>query len=295
MSTERYHRNMLLFGAEGQAKLRATRTVVVGVGGLGSPLVQHLALLGVGGITLIEPESLEDTNRNRFIGARTSDPVPGTKKTFIAHRLISETNPDVEITVIPNGLVSPLAFAAIKEGDWIFGSFDHDGPRYILNELCAAYAKPYIDLASDVPEDGVYGGRVCVARNGGGCLCCRDLLDMKDVEEFLASAEQRAVRDKIYGISKDTLAEKKGPSVAPLNGVVASLAAIEFMVAVTDLRAPRLLLNYYGHLGKMTDGSNSERSPDCQFCRVIRGQREAADVERYLRIPHLHRDLQHSH
>lgn len=287
MNLDRYHRNMLLFGAEGQAKLRATNAVVVGVGGLGSPVVQQLALLGVGGITLIEPESLEDTNRNRFVGARVSDPAPGTKKTFIAHRLIAETNPDIEITVIPHGLVSSLAFAAVKAGDWIFGNFDHDGPRFILNELCAAYSKPYIDLASDVPEPGVYGGRVCVSVNGAGCVCCRDLLDMSDVDEFLSTAEQRAARDKIYGVAKDALAEKKGPSVAPLNGVIASLAAVEFMVAVTGLRAPRALLNYYGHLGKMTDGSNAELKPDCQFCRVVRGQREAADVERYLRMPHL--------
>jgi molybdopterin/thiamine biosynthesis adenylyltransferase len=286
-AADRYHRNILLFGAAGQEKLRGTRIVVAGVGGLGSPVVQHLALLGVGGIVLIEPEELDPTNRNRFIGARASDPVPGSKKTALAHRLIWEINPDVVVTTIPHGLVSPLAFTAIKEADWVFGCFDHDGPRYILNELCAAYARPYIDLASDVPEPGIYGGHVCVAHNGQGCLSCLDLLAMNEVEQFLASADDRAARAAIYGIAKEALAEKKGPSVSPLNGVIASLGVMEFMVAVTGMRPPRVLLNYYGHLGKTTDSNKPERKPDCQFCTVIRGQPDAADIERYLRMPHL--------
>ena len=289
MNASRYDRNILLFGAAGQEKLRATRVVVAGVGGLGSPVIQQLALLGVGEIALIEPEELDDTNRNRFIGARVTDPVPGTRKAVIAHRTIIEINPDVAVTVIPHGLISPLAFAAIKAADWVFGCFDHDGPRYILNELCAAYDKPYIDLASDVPEPGVYGGHVCVCTRQG-CLSCFDMLDMAAVERYLTSAEERAARDAIYGIAPGALAEKKGPSVAPMNGLIATLGTMEFMVAVTGLRAPRTLFNYRGHLGKLTDSQQPGRKPHCQFCSVARGQREAADVERYLRMPHLRQD-----
>jgi molybdopterin/thiamine biosynthesis adenylyltransferase len=285
--TQRYDRNILLFGAQGQARLSATRVAVVGVGGLGSPLVQHLALLGVAAIALVEPEELDDTNRNRFIGARADDPVPGSLKVTLAHRLIAETNPDVAVTPIPHGLVSPEAFAAVKAADWVFGCFDHDGPRYVLNELCAAYAKPYIDLASDVPEPGVYGGRVCVSQQGTGCLACLDLLDLTAVNRWLASPADRHAQDAIYGINREALAEKKGPSVSPINGVVASLGATEFMVAVTGMRPPRRLLNYYGHIGKVTDASGTARAPYCAFCHGIHGQPAAADVDRYLRMPHL--------
>lgn len=155
--SDRYHRNMLLFGAAGQEKLRNTSVIVVGVGGLGSPLVQHLALLGVKRVTSIDDEELDDTNRNRFVGAKHMDPVPGSPKVTLAHRLIQEINPDVESVALRAGLVSEEAFTAVKAGDWVIGGFDDDGPRFVLNELCAAYKKPYIDMASDVPEPGIYG------------------------------------------------------------------------------------------------------------------------------------------
>ncbi len=281
---ERYHRNALLFGAEGQERLRATSAVIVGVGGLGSPLAQHLALLGVGKVSAIDFDELDESNRNRFIGACAHDPVPGSKKVDLICRLISEINPEVTVEAIPFGLVSESAFSAVCAGDWIFGCFDHDGPRAILNELCAAYGKPYIDLASDVAEDGCYGGHVCVSAGGRGCLSCLGILDRRAVRRYLESAETRRAEDVIYGVHTDVLA-KKGPSVSPLNGVIASLAAMEFMVAVTGMRVPTRLQEYRGWQSKVVV-STDEPTAGCPICD-LQGVGAQADVERYLRIPHL--------
>lgn len=283
---ERYDRNIRLFGEEGQRKLLTTNVLVAGVGGLGSPLVQHLALLGVGGIGLVDDEDLDETNRNRFVGARHDDPVPGSPKVLLSKRLANEIDPTIKITEIPDGLVSEKAFAAVKAVDVVFGCFDEDGPRAILNELCAAYRKNYIDLASDIPEPGVYGGRICTAWDGDGCLLCMGELDGRAVQEYLQSDAERQIRNRIYGVDQNVLAGK-GPSVSPINGVVASLAAVEFMVAVTGLRKPKKLLNYSGHLG--TVNVRREQAPDCYICKNLRGRAEAADVERYLRMPHLRR------
>ena len=93
---ERYDRSMLLFGADGQRALGNVTVAIVGGGGVGSALAQHLALLGVRRITSIDPEELDETNRNRFIGARITDAVPGTLKVALIDRLIRETNADVE-------------------------------------------------------------------------------------------------------------------------------------------------------------------------------------------------------
>jgi molybdopterin/thiamine biosynthesis adenylyltransferase len=279
----RYDRNIRLFGEEGQRTLRATRVTVIGVGGLGSPLVQHLALLGVGSMTLVDDEELDETNRNRFVGARHDDPVPGSAKVLIAARLVREIDSVIDVTPLKVGLVSEAAFAAVKEADWVFGNFDGDGPRAILNELCAAYAKPYIDLASDVPEAGVYGGRVCVAWNGGGCLHCLEALDERDVEAYLSTDAEEAGRAAIYGVPVEALRDA-GPSVSPINGVVAALAATEFMVAVTAMREPQRLINYYGHVPKLT---TRKPKADCYYCTGIRGNAVDADVERFLRMPHL--------
>jgi molybdopterin/thiamine biosynthesis adenylyltransferase len=283
---ERYDRSIRLFGEEGQNKLMQTRVALAGVGGLGSAIAQHLALLGVGEIALIEPEELDDTNRNRFIGASIKDSVPGSRKVEIVQRMIHEINPDLAVKILPYGLIAEESFECIKLCDWVFGGFDHDGPRFVLNELCAAYSKPYIDLASDIPSAGEYGGHVVVSHSAQGCLYCLGLLDPEEVREFLDSPCDRVVRKAIYGVDT-ALLSKKGPSVSPINGVVASLAAMEFMVAVTELRSANLYTNFCGHLGTVRNASKTARKPDCPICKGVYGTRETADVERYLRAPHL--------
>lgn len=110
---ERYHRSMLLFGADGQRALGRVAVAIVGAGGVGSALA-HVALLGVHRITSIDPEELDETNRNRFIGARITDPVPGTLKVALIDRLIRETNSDVESIPIAKSLLSLQAFDAIR-------------------------------------------------------------------------------------------------------------------------------------------------------------------------------------
>lgn len=279
----RYERSIRLFGAEGQRKLRQTSVAVVGIGGLGSAMVQQLALLGVGSIELIDSEELDETNRNRFVGARSDDPVPGSLKVNLGHRLAQEINPEVVSRPIPRQLISSQAFTAIRGVSWVVGCFDKDGPRAVLNELCAAYAKPYIDLASDVPEAGIYGGRVCVAHDGKGCLSCFGLLDPKAVRRYVQPEEEIVKEDKIYGIDRTTL-DEKGPSVAPLNGVVVSLAAMEFMVAVTGMREPTRLQEYRGNLSKVLVVTDPPK-PNCFICGSVWGRGEAAGVERYLALP----------
>ena len=66
-----------------------------------------------------------------------------------------------------------------------------------------------------------------------------------------------------------------------INGVVASAAVTEFMVAVTGLREPKMLMRYYGHMGPMAVPA-PPLSPDCYYCKAIRGQREGSNVERYI-------------
>src|SRR5260221_655941 len=143
-------------------------------------------------------------------------------------RLIREINPDVIADPLRASLVSEEAFEVVKKADWVFGCFDEDGPRQILNELCAAYERPYIDLASDVPEPGVYGGRVCVAWDGNGCLHCLGEIDEKDVRSYFSTDDERARIAANYGVPVEALGET-GPSVSPINGVIAALAATEFM------------------------------------------------------------------
>ena len=283
---ERFARQILLFGKEGQKRLRECRVVVVGIGGLGTHVVQQLALLGVGTLVLIDCEELDDTNRNRYVTARGDDPVPGTRKVDIGGRLVTALDPSIEVETIHDTLVSEQAFAAIGRADCVFGCLDREGARLILNEVCAAYGKRYVDLASDIIPGNPpqYGGRVCITWDVPGCAVCMDELDLEEAQRDLAGPLGDEERRKIYGIDADAL-DEVGPSVVSVNGVVASLAVTEFMVAVTDIRPPKPLLTYRGNVGKvMTPGPDSGLpKPDCYYCGYVRSIGRKADVERYIR------------
>jgi molybdopterin/thiamine biosynthesis adenylyltransferase len=281
---ERDIRSVEFFGAVGQQRLLSARAAVIGVGGLGSALAQHLALLGVMHITLADDEELDETNRNRFVGATVDDPVPGTLKVDIAARLVRSI--DRRITVVPLAvqLLSGQVFQAVRECDWVFGCFDEDGPRAILNELAVAYDKTYMDLASDVPETGTFGGHIITVTSENGCLKCMDVLDQKDLRRFLSTDEALADEDRIYGINREAL-NGRGPSVAPMNGVVASLAASEFMAGVTGMRSPKGHIEYRGQLPSVRVRNDPPHS-DCPICS-LRGMGAVAEVERYLELRHV--------
>ncbi len=167
--------------------------------------------------------------------------------------------------------------------DCVFGCLDSEGARLILNELCAAYARPYVDLSSDIiPGDPTeYGGQVCVAWDGQGCLVCYGLLDLAEAQAELAGPETRRDRQAIYGVGADALGHI-GPSVVSINGVIASLGVTEFLVAVTGIRPPKPVYTLYGHMGRLTMPT-AEPDSDCYYCKGIWGKGDAADVGRYIR------------
>jgi molybdopterin/thiamine biosynthesis adenylyltransferase len=284
MNSIRFDRQEAFFGKEGQEKLAASRVAVVGVGGLGTHVVQQLALLGVGALLLVDGQDLDETNRNRYIGARHDDPIPGTPKVDIGERIAHDLDPAIVIDKVYNTLISDEAFDAIQRTDYVFGCIDKEGVRLVLNEFCAAYSKPYFDLATEIlpGNPSNFGGRVCIAWDGHGCLNCYEELDGQEAREDLEGPTKQ--RGDLYGIDRISL-EVAGPSVVTINGVVASLALTEFMAGVTGLRPPKGLMTYRGDLGKVTlpfpDGELPTK--DCHYCQLVRGKGDAADVRRYIR------------
>lgn len=280
---ERYDRNVRFFGQNGQDSLEAASVAIVGVGGLGTHLVQQLALLGVGRLVLIDPEKVDETNRNRYVGLRQYDQIPGMPKVDLGARIAREINADTEVIGIAECLRSQPAFDAIVESDFVFGCLDNDGSRLVLNELCLAYRKTYFDLASDIVEGGThYGGRVCVVGDDAGCLVCYDELDLQAARTDLMDEEQRLDYAKIYGVPLNDLG-RVGPSVVSINGLVASLGVTEFMLTATGVpRQPRKVLKYHGERGVVTKPSKHP-DPDCYHCSEKRGEGDAAGLQRYLK------------
>ncbi|MGO9318654.1 MAG: HesA/MoeB/ThiF family protein [Terracidiphilus sp.] len=265
----RFSRQELLFGIEGQNRIEATSVALVGVGGTGTQIAQSLVHLGIRRFVLIEPGALKITSKNRYIGHRHDDQIPGTSKLQVAMRMIRAVTPDADITPVPHRLESAEAEAAIAGVDVVFGCVDDEGPRFKLNNLCAKLGKRFIDVATEVVpgtrgERLRYGGRVFVCWERPGCLVCCGVLDMEDVARQLAGTEERRNRDAIYGVRLEN-PNGSGPSVVTLNGVIATIATTEFMVAVTGLRSPVRLTVYRADLGKFTV-SKDEPSVACYTC-----------------------------
>lgn len=282
MSDTRFDRQVRWFGKVGQEKLASCHVAVVGVGGLGTHVVQQLAHLGVGRLTLTDHEELDDTNRNRYIGSRHDDAVPGSRKVDLGERMVRAINAHIGVQKIFASLLSAEAFAAIRGADVVFGCLDSEGARLVLNELCAAFELPYIDLATEIfpGPPMTFGGRVCVSWNRPGCIVCHGLLDATEVREDLAGEKAREVRAALYGVTATEL-EPSGPSVVSVNGVVASLGVSEFLCGLTGLRLPKPVLTYRGHMGGVSVTTDPP-SVGCYYCTVVYGRREAAGVDRYV-------------
>jgi len=269
----KFKRQEAFFGRQGQEFIEQTRVAIAGLGGLGSHVAQHLAHLGTSDFILIEPDVLDDTNKNRLIGHRHDDPIPGTSKAQIAKRVILAVNPEANVQILEARLPSAEITQALRSADIVFGCLDNEGARLILNNLAATLSMRYIDAATEIlPGDRPrYGGRVFCCWDRPGCIECCDVLDRAEANLDLASTGDLANRALVYGLPPE---EGSGPSVVTINGVVAAVAATEFMLGITGVRAPVRLLTYRADMGTMSRATSEPRQ-DCYTCSLAKADRFA--------------------
>jgi len=266
---DRFDRQRRLFGDDGQTALRRARVVILGTGGLGSHVIQQLGYLGVGTLYPVDDDSFDPTNGNRLVGARHDD-LPGMPKVDIMVRMVDEIDPRIRVMPVEARFRSVESSAVLDQADWVFGCVDNDGARLLLNEACAQRGLGYIDVGTEIytgvgrPE---LGGRLVVATGAEGCLFCRGLLDQEDIRRSLASSAERQDQDEIYGVAAAVIGDS-GPAVVSLNGILASLAVTEFMMAVTGVRRPVPHIEYRGSLGIVT--RSADAPDDCIYCSLRR-------------------------
>ena len=157
---------MLEIGESGQEKLLAGKVLIVGAGGLGSPVSLYLAAAGVGTIGIIDKDFVELSNLQRQILYTTKD--LGKPKTESAREKLTALNPDVNVVTHQVTFDKETASGLIKDYDVIVDCTDNFPARYILNETCAAQRKPFIHA-------GVYcfNGQIFTIIPGKGpCFKC---------------------------------------------------------------------------------------------------------------------------
>jgi sulfur-carrier protein adenylyltransferase/sulfurtransferase len=138
---KRYSRHLVLpnFGLEGQLRLKATRVLVVGAGGLGAPLLTYLAAAGIGTIGIVDFDRVEDSNLQRQTLFTTAD--IGTLKTEAAAARLRAMNPYIKIETFPVQFTKENALQIIKNFDIVADGTDNFPTRYLVNDACVIAGK----------------------------------------------------------------------------------------------------------------------------------------------------------
>jgi len=278
----RTNRQILAIGLTGQASLEGVRVGIVGLGGLGSHVAQQLTYLGVRHFILIDGDRVDPTSLNRMVMAEPRD--VGRMKVDVIGEQIERVagRKNVSVKRLATDVRDVDALEGIKDVDVLFGCVDNDGARLVLNELACAYLIPYFDLAVGLASDNdaisEAGGRIAVVLPTGPCLLCAREVDLKQASDDLAS-EEELMRRRLQGYAGPAVSS---PSVVSLNGVIASVAAQEFLAFVSKIRPVRTFTVY--------DMMEHERSPvvsrlvaadpDCIAC-ASKGTGDKTWIERY--------------
>jgi len=144
----RYSRHILLqeLGIEGQDKILQGHALVIGAGGLGSPVALYLGSAGVGHITLVDPDSVDATNLQRQI-AHTLDRI-GQFKVDSAREAIQAINPDVRVSAIAERADASLLDRLVAQADVVLDCCDNFATRQAVNRACMQHQKPLVSGAA---------------------------------------------------------------------------------------------------------------------------------------------------
>lgn len=137
----RYNRHIGSIGIDGQKKLLESKVVVVGLGGLGGFVCEHLARAGIGKITVIDPDVFDQTNLNRQLLANNNN--IGKKKTAEAKKRIKKINPAVEFKGYSK-LFSQVPKAVWSNADLVFDCLDNIQDRILLAQMCSKADIPMV-------------------------------------------------------------------------------------------------------------------------------------------------------
>jgi molybdopterin/thiamine biosynthesis adenylyltransferase len=164
---ERYKRQLVLkeIGGEGQQRLKAAKVLVVGAGGLGSPLLIYLAATGVGTLGIIDDDRVSLDNLQRQIAHDTAS--VGTFKTRSAAKTLERLNPHVQTQLYSTRLQVENVLAIISGYDIVADGSDNFGTRYLLNDACYFAKRPLVSAAVG-PFDGSLTTIRAFERDGEG-------------------------------------------------------------------------------------------------------------------------------
>ncbi len=164
---QRYSRHIIMdqVGSQGQRKLLASKVLIVGAGGLGSPSAVYLALAGVGTVGIVDFDVVDISNLQRQILHQHAD--IGRPKVVSAAETLRAYNPDVNVQIHEAPMTSENAMEIISQYDVVVNGVDNFPTRYLVNDACYFLNKPLVDGSILM-----FDGQATVYLPGQGCYRC---------------------------------------------------------------------------------------------------------------------------
>jgi len=235
---DRYQRQLSLreVGLDGQRALRAARVMVVGLGGLGCPVVQYLAAAGVGNFVLVDADRVSLSNLHRQILYNQKD--VGRFKVEVAKEWMHEQNAQIKVSVHTEMLSAKNATAFLAVADIVVDCTDNFAARYLFNDACALASKPWV-----YGSIAKFEGQVAVfnALMMGAEVENQDMMaSVASEDSFIRSLNYRDVFPKPPGEGEIQNCAEAGV-LGALAGIIGSFQAMEVLKWILGLQG--LLVN----------------------------------------------------
>jgi adenylyltransferase/sulfurtransferase len=240
----RYSRHILLaeVGAVGQAKLRAARVLIVGAGGLGSPLALYLAAAGVGTLGLVDHDTLELSNLQRQVAHATAR--IGRNKAESAAETLGALNPEVKVEIHARRMDAATARELIPRYDIVCDGTDNFATRFLLGDACHLLGRPLVSAAVLRFE-----GQLSVFQSHQGAHPCHRCLHPEPPPEGLVpTCSEAGVLGAVTGVM----------------GTLQATEVLKLILGIGETLAGRLLL--WDALDARFRTVKLRRDPACDLC-----------------------------
>jgi adenylyltransferase/sulfurtransferase len=257
----RYSRHLLIpeVGLEGQRKLKASSVLVIGTGGLGSPVALYLAAAGVGHIGLVDYDVVDSSNLQRQIIHGTAR--VGQLKVESARERMLDLNPDIEVEIYNEPFTSENAMRIARGYDVLIDGTDNFPTRYLTNDLCVFLGIPNV-YGSIFRFDGQVS--VFDARRGP---CYRCLFPEPPPPGLVPSCAEGGV----LGVLPGTI------------GTLQATEALKLLLGIGEPLIGKLLL--YNALDMSFEFVNLKKNPKCRVCGPEADVKELIDYEEFCGVP----------
>jgi molybdopterin/thiamine biosynthesis adenylyltransferase/rhodanese-related sulfurtransferase len=257
----RYSRHLLIpeVGLDGQRKLKASSALVIGTGGLGSPVALYLAAAGIGRIGLVDYDVVDSSNLQRQVIHGTA--TVGKLKVESARERMLDLNPDIEVEVHNEPFTSENALRIAGDYDILLDGTDNFPTRYLTNDVAVFLGKPNV-YASIFRFDGQ--ASVFYAKEGP---CYRCLFPEPPPPGLVPSCAEGGV----LGVLPGTI------------GTIQATEAIKVLLGIGSPLIGRLLL--YNALDMSFEFVKLKKNPDCRVCGPNADIKELIDYEAFCGVP----------